>query len=210
MVEPAASVARSAMPGNVALGGDLSAMHYYTNWSFVLFAVVMVAAYLRLSVAGVCSLLGARLPRALRWMPPPELVVGALANAVAVGIGGQLIVTYGKPPMPNGALVPFEQCARVARRHMYSHVTPMWIAAFSLLALPSVLLHERFSAALSALVPVTLGALWLVLPATRERLVLGRKIRRVYGRTVPLPAVVFGAPLVIFATIAACKWRSRV
>lgn len=189
----------------------MSSIHYYTNWSFVLFAVVMVVAYLRMSAAGVCSLLGARLPRVLRWMPPPEIVVGTMANTVAVGIGGQLIVTYGKPRVPDGTLVPLDQCASVARRHMYSHVTPLWIAAFSLLALPSVLLHERrFSAALSALVPVTLGTLWLVIPTTRDRLVLGRKIRRVYGSMVSMPAVALGALLVIFATIAACKWRSRV
>lgn len=185
---------------------------YYTNWSFIAFAVVMTAAYSRLAFASVRSILRPHAASAVvssSTLLPPEIVVGVLVNSLMVGIGGQLLVTYGRiPEMDPESTIQSTRCVDVARQHMHTHVLPMWLSVISVLILPSLIQRQSYSSYIAAIVPVGMASIWIATPTKRERLRGVAKVQRLYGR-LPLRTTALTVPLLAVVAICICRWRVR-
>jgi hypothetical protein len=126
-----------------------------------------------------------------------------------VGIGGQLLVTYGRiPEMDPESTIQSTRCVDVARQHMHTHVLPMWLSIVSVLILPSLIRHQPYSSYVATVVPVGMAAIWLATPTKRERLRGLAKMRRLYG-SVPLRTTALATPLLAMAAICICRWRMR-
>lgn len=183
---------------------------YYTVWSFVLFAVVLGAAYIRLAIRGAvkhCTHL-AWPDRVADILPPSFLLVGAIVNSILVGVGGQLLVAFGpKHGFRGNRLLPARRCAMAAKSHTKLHVIPLWVSLVSLAFLPQLLGGAPFRATGAAAVVVALWGVWFITPSG-DGAVLMDKVTSVYG-SMPWPAVFAGIPVLMGIVVMACVWRSR-